>query len=92
MLQVTQIVRFLLEALSAVFVFKFVVNLGFCGLDLMQTATFNAPVSIYPEGLAFIPPFLPGSASAIPAMVHLSVIIDQDLARSLTRPAASEVQ
>jgi hypothetical protein len=37
-------------------------NLGFCGhaSDLMQTATFNAPVPIHPEGLAFFPPFLEG--------------------------------
>ena len=52
--QVTQIVRFLLERGLR---FR---NLGFCGHDLMQTATFNAPVPIYPEGLAFkfFAPFL----------------------------------
>ncbi len=37
MFQVTQIVRFLLERGLR---FR---NLGFCGHDLMQTATFNAP-------------------------------------------------
>ena len=47
MLQVTQIVRFLLERGLH---FR---NLGFCGHDLMRTATFNAPVPIYPEGPAF---------------------------------------
>jgi hypothetical protein len=60
MFQVTQIVRFRLERRLR---FR---NLGFCGhdlmrtatFDLMSTATFNAPVPIYPEGLAFFPPFL----------------------------------
>jgi hypothetical protein len=45
--QVTQIARFLLERGLH---FR---NLGFCGHDLMRTATFNAPVPIYPEGPAF---------------------------------------
>ncbi len=65
MFQVThwQIVRFLLERGLR---FR---NLGFCGHDLMSTATFNAPVPIHPERLVFFPPFLEGLA-----MVHLSVI------------------
>jgi hypothetical protein len=46
MFQVTQIVRFMLEGGLR---FR---NLGFCGHDLMETATFNAPVPPYPEGLA----------------------------------------
>ena len=66
MFQVTQIVRFLLECGLR---FR---NLDFCGLghDLMKTATFNAPVPIYPEGLAFFPPFLEG---------HGAFVCDQDL-------------
>ncbi len=62
MFQVTQIVRFrvLLEALRGGLRFR---NLGFCGHDVMETATFNAPVPVYPEGLAFFPPFLEGHAS-----------------------------
>ena len=58
--QVTQIVRFLLERGLR---FR---NLGFFGLDLMWTVTFNAPVStrIYTEGLRLadssFPPFLEG--------------------------------
>ena len=59
MFQVTQIVRFLLERGLR---FR---NLGFCGHDLMQTATFNAPVPIYPEGLAFFPPFLEGHGANV---------------------------
>jgi hypothetical protein len=65
MLQVTQIVRFLLERGLR---FR---NLGFCGHALMSTATFNAPVPIHPEGLAFFPPFLEG---------HGAFVCDQDLA------------
>ena len=62
MFQVTQIVRFLLERGLR---FR---NLGFCGhdfnIDLMQTATFNALVPIYPEGLTFFPPFLEGHGAS----------------------------
>ena len=71
MFQVTdsEIVRFLLERGLR---FR---NLGFCGHDLMWTATFNAPqcttVPIYPEGLAFFSPFLEG---------HGAFVCDQDLA------------
>ena len=65
MFQVTQIVRFLLKGGLR---FR---NLGFCGHDLMETATFNAPVPVYPEGLAFFPPFLEG---------HGAFVCDQDLA------------
>ena len=72
MFQVTQIVRFLLERGLR---FR---NLGFCGHGLMarETATFNAPVPIYPEGLAAaaffkFPPFLEG---------HGAFVRDQDLA------------
>ena len=65
MFQVTEIVRFLLERGLR---FR---NLGFCGHDLMETATFNAPVPIFPEGLAFFPPFLEG---------HDAFDCDQDLA------------
>ena len=67
MFQVTEIVRFLLERGLR---FR---NLGFCGHDLMETATFNAlaPVPVYPEGLAFFPPFLEG---------HGAFVCDQDLA------------
>ncbi len=65
MFQVTEIVRFLLEGGLR---FR---NLGFCGHDLMETATFNAPVPPYPEGLAFYPPFLEG---------HGVFVSDQDLA------------
>jgi hypothetical protein len=36
----------------------------------LQTATFNAPVPIHPEGLAFFPPFLEG---------HGAFVCDQDL-------------
>jgi hypothetical protein len=52
MFQVTQIeiVRFLLERGLR---FR---NLGFCRHDLMQTATFNTLVPIYPEGLASFAP------------------------------------
>ncbi len=67
MFQVTQIVRFLLERGLRFRSY----NLGFCGHDLMETATFNAPVPIYPEGLAFFPPFLEG---------HGAFVRDQDLA------------
>ncbi len=63
--QVTQIVRFLLERGLR---FR---NLGFCKHDLMYTATFNAPVPIYPGGLAFFPPFLEG---------HGAFVRDHDLA------------
>ena len=67
MFQVTQIVRFLLERGLR---FR---NLGFCGLGhgLVWTVTFNAPVPIFPEGLAFFPPFLEG---------HDAFDCDQDLA------------
>ena len=65
MFQVTQIARFLLERGLR---FR---NLGFCGHDLMETATFNAPVPVYPEGLAFFPPILEG---------HGAFVCDQDLA------------
>ena len=65
MFQVTQIVSFLLERGLR---FR---NLGFCGHDLMETATFNAPVPVYPEGLAFFPPFLEG---------HGAFDCDRDLA------------
>ena len=65
MLQVTQIVRFLLERGLR---FR---NLGFSGHDLMSTVTFNAPVLIFPEGRAFFPPFLEG---------HDAFDCDQDLA------------
>jgi hypothetical protein len=41
MFQVTQIVHFLLEGGLR---FR---NLGFCGHNLMETATFNAPVPVY---------------------------------------------
>jgi hypothetical protein len=58
MFQVTEIVRFLLERGLR---FR---NLGFCGHNLMQTATFNAPVPIHPERLAFFPPFLEGHDEA----------------------------
>ena len=70
MFQVTQIVRFLLEALRDGIRFR---NLGFCGHDVMETATFNAPVTVpvYPDGLAFFPPFLEG---------HGAFFCDQDLA------------
>ena len=47
----------------------------------MLTATLNAPVPIYPERLAFFPPFLEGHDS----MVHLSVI------RILRLRSASEI-
>ena len=67
MFQVTQIVRFLLERGLR---FR---NLGFCGHDLMETATFNAPVPVYPEGLAFFPPFLEGHGA-------FKFVCDQDLA------------
>jgi hypothetical protein len=71
MFQVTQIVRFLLERGLR---FR---NLGFCGHDLMYTATsgFNAPVPIHPEGLAFFPPFLEG---------HGAFVCDQDSDLALT--------
>jgi hypothetical protein len=76
MFQVTQIVCFLLERGLR---FR---NLGFCGHDLMWTATFNAPqcttVPIYPEGLAFSRRFLR-------AMVHLSMI------RIMRSRSASEI-
>ena len=65
MFQVTLIVRFLLEGGLRTS------NLGFCGHDLRKTATFNASVPIYPEGLAFIPPFLEG---------HGAFVCDQDRA------------
>ena len=65
MFQVTQIVRFLLEGGLR---FR---NPGYCGHDLIETATFNAPVPVYPERLAFFPPFLEG---------HGAFIRDQDLA------------
>jgi hypothetical protein len=65
MFQVTLIVRFLLERGLR---FR---NLSFGGHDLIKTATFNAPVPIYPEGLAFAPPFLEG---------HGAFVCDQDLA------------
>ena len=70
MFQVTQIIRFrvLLEALRGGLRFR---NLGFCGHDVMETATFNAPVPVYPEGRAFFPPFLEG---------HGAFVCDQDLA------------
>ena len=72
MFQVTRIevVRFLLERGLR---FR---NLGFCGHDLMWTATFNAPVPIYPEGLALFPPFLEG---------HGAFDCDQDLALTTVR-------
>ncbi len=70
MFQVTQIVRFLLEGGLR---FR---NLGFCGhdqfdvdSDLQCTGTDSGP--IYPEGLAFFPPFLEG---------HDAFVRDQDLA------------
>jgi hypothetical protein len=59
MFQVTQIVCFLLEGGLR---FR---NLGLCGHDLMETATFNAPVPPYPEGLAFFPPFLEGHGAFV---------------------------
>jgi hypothetical protein len=67
MFHVTQIVRFLLERGLR---FRNLAS-GFCGHDLMYAATFNAPVPIYPEGLAFFPPFLKG---------HGLFVCDQDLA------------
>ncbi len=61
MFQVTEIVRFLLErGLPSRFR-----NLGFCGHDLMWTATFNAPAPIHPEGPAFFPPFLEGHGAFV---------------------------
>ena len=87
MLQVTQIasVRFLLEGGLR---FR---NLGFCGHDLMETATFKAPLPVYPGpgdglGLAFFPPFLEG---------HGAFVCDQDLAltvriRDLNRRLSAE--
>ncbi len=60
MFQVTQaqIVRFLLGRAGLRFRN---LNLGVRGHDLIyQTATCNARVPIYPEGLAFVPPFLDG--------------------------------
>ena len=41
-----------------------------------MTATFNTPVPIYPEGLAFFPPFLEG---------HGAFVCDQDLAITVRR-------
>ena len=48
MFQVTDIVRFLLERGLR---FR---NLGFCGHNLMETATFNAPVPVYPAEKAIV--------------------------------------
>ncbi len=59
--QVTQIVRFLLANSERGLRFR---NLGFFGRGLMWTVTFNAPVPIYPEGLAFFPPFLEGHGAS----------------------------
>jgi hypothetical protein len=61
-----QIVRFLLASERGL-CFR---NLGFCGHDSMQTATFNAPVPIYPEGLAFFPPFLEGHGAFVSGCDH----------------------
>jgi hypothetical protein len=67
MFQVTQIVRFLLEAeeegVQRGLRFRNLTS-SFCGLGCdiadSETATFNAPAPIYrdPKGLAFFPPFL----------------------------------
>ena len=71
MFQVTQIVRFLLERglrfrnLTS----SFLRTRTSC--DIAETATFNAPVPIHPERLAFFPPFLEG---------HGAFVRDQDLA------------
>jgi hypothetical protein len=70
----TQIVRFLLEGGLR---FR---NLGLCGHDLIETATYNATaVPVYPEGLrvALFPPFhLASSCSE----GHGALVCDQDLA------------
>jgi hypothetical protein len=47
-------------------------NLGFCGHDI--DSDLHAPVPIYPEGLAFFPPFREG---------HGAFVSDQDLALSV---------
>ena len=72
MVEVTQIVRFLLERGLR---FR---NLCFCGPDLMKTAILNAavpsPIRVYPEGLPVFPPFLDG---------HGAFVCDQDPALSV---------